>query len=142
MPLVHLQIFWLRISLVQIQILFYYPDMFDNDVDKIREFIQVKNKKKFPYLSGTKICNYWLYVIYQYTDRKYKNIDHLTVAPDTHVCKATLKLGLISNEEFNSSNVQSIVIKRWQEILKDTKYKPIDVHTPLWLWSRNGFIEI
>lgn len=117
-------------------------DMFDNDVDKIREFIQVKNKKKFPYLSGTKICNYWLYVIYQYTDRKYKNIDHLTVAPDTHVCKATLKLGLISNEEFNSSNVQSIVIKRWQEILKDTKYKPIDVHTPLWLWSRNGFIEI
>ena len=36
---------------------------------------QVKNKKKFPYLSGTKICNYWLYVIYQYTDRKYKNID-------------------------------------------------------------------
>ena len=93
-------------------------------------------------MSGTKICNYWLYVIYQYTDRKYKNIDHLTVAPDTHVCKATLKLGLISNEEFNSSNVQSIVIKRWQEILKNTKYKPIDVHTPLWLWSRNGFIEI
>ena len=117
-------------------------DMFGNDVDKIRAFIQVKNKKKFPYLSGTKICNYWLYVIYQYTDRKYKNIDHLTVAPDTHVCKATLKLGLISNEEFNSSNVQSIVIKRWQELLNDTKYKPIDVHTPLWLWSRNGFIEI
>lgn len=117
-------------------------DMFGNDVDKIREFIQVKNKKKFPYLSGTKICNYWLYVIYQYTDKKYKNIDHLTVAPDTHVCKATLKLGLISNEEFNSSNVQSIVIKRWQEILTNTKYKPIDVHTPLWLWSRNGFIKI
>ena len=83
-------------------------DMFSNDVDKIREFIQVKNKKKFPYLSGTKICNYWLYVIYQYTDRKYKNIDHLTVAPDTHVCKATLKLGLISDEEFNSSNVQQL----------------------------------
>ena len=83
-----------------------------------------------------------MYVIYQYTDRKYKNIDHLTVAPDTHVCKATLKLGLISDEEFDSSNVQTIVIKRWQEILKNTKYKPIDVHTPLWLWSRNGFIEI
>ncbi len=117
-------------------------DMCDNDVDKIREFIQVKNKKSFPYLSGTKICNYWLYVIYQYTDRKYKNIDHLTVAPDTHVCKATLKLGLISDDEFNSNNVQTTVIKRWQEILKNTKYKPIDVHTPLWLWSRNGFIEI
>lgn len=117
-------------------------DEFSNDVDLIRDFIQVKNKKKFPYLSGTKICNYWLYVIYQYTDRKYKNIDHLTVAPDTHVCKATYQLGLISDEEFNSSNVQEIVIDKWQNLLKNTSLKPIDVHTPLWLWSRNGFKDI
>ncbi len=117
-------------------------DKLDNDVDKIRNYIQKQNKKKFPYLSGTKICNYWLYVIYQYTDRKYKNIESLTVAPDTHVCKATLKLGLITEEEFNSSNVQLIVINRWQELFKDTKYKPIDIHTPLWLWSRNGFKEV
>lgn len=116
-------------------------DMLDNDVDKIRYFIQVKNKKMFPYLSGTKLCNYWMYVIYQYTDRKYKDIESLTVAPDTHVCKATYKLGLIT-EELNSSNVQLIVIDRWQELLKDTKLKPIDIHTPLWLWSRNGFKEI
>ena len=39
-------------------------DTLDNDVDKIRNFIQKDNKKKFPYLSGTKICNYWMYVIY------------------------------------------------------------------------------
>ena len=26
--------------------------------------------------------------------------------------------------------------------LKETKYKPIDIHTPLWLWSRNGFKEV
>ena len=111
----------------------------DNDVNQIRDFIQKDNKKRFPYLSGTKICNYWMYVIYQYTDRNYINIEALTVAPDTHVCKATLRLGLISEEEFNSSNVQLIVIERWQDLLKDTKYKPIDIHTPLWLWSRNGF---
>ena len=43
-------------------------DTLDNDVNKIRNFIQKDNKKKFPYLSGTKICNYWMYVIYQYTD--------------------------------------------------------------------------
>ena len=114
----------------------------ENDVDRIRNFIQKENKKKFPYLSGTKICNYWMYVIYQYTDRKYKNIESLTVAPDTHVCKATYKLGLINEEEFNSSNVQQIVIDKWQEILENTKYKPIDIHTPLWLWSRNGFKEV
>lgn len=114
----------------------------DNDVNKIRDFIQKENKKKFPYLSGTKICNYWMYVIYQYTDRKYKNIECLTVAPDTHVCKATYKLGIITDDEFNSSNVQQIVIDRWQELLNNTKYKPIDIHTPLWLWSRNGFKKI
>lgn len=116
--------------------------MLDNDVDQIRNFIQKDNKKKFPYLSGTKICNYWMYVIWEYTDRKYKNTENLTVAPDTHVCKSTHKLGLITDEEFNSSNVQQIVIDRWQELLKNTKYKPIDIHTPLWLWSRNGFREV
>ena len=117
-------------------------DLLDNDVDKIRNFIQKDNKKKFPYLSGNKICNYWLYVIYQYTDRKYENIECLTVAPDTHVIQATYKLGLISNEELNKSDVQLRVVDRWNKLLKETKYKPIDMHTPLWLWSRNGFKEV
>lgn len=117
-------------------------DNLDNDVEKIRFFIQKENKKIFPYLSGTKICNYWLYVIYQYTDRNYKNIESLTVAPDTHVCKATHKLGLINDDEFNSGNVQLIVIDRWKDLFENTNYKPIDIHTPLWLWSRNGFKEI
>lgn len=114
----------------------------DNDVDKIKNFIQKENKKKFPYLSGTKICNYWLYVIYQYTDKKYKNIEKLTVAPDTHVVKATHRLGLITDDELSKSDVQLIVIDRWNELFKSTKYKPIDIHTALWLWSRNGFKEI
>lgn len=117
-------------------------DSFDNDVDKIRSFIQKENKAMFPYLSGTKICNYWLYVIWQYTDREYQNIEHLTVAPDTHVCKATLKLGLIQEEEFMSNRVQEIVIERWNELFEGTEYKPIDIHTALWLWSRNGFIDL
>lgn len=114
----------------------------DNDINKIRKFIQIDNKKMFPYLSGTKICNYWLYVIYQYTDKTYKNIECLTVAPDTHVVKATHRLGLITDEELEKNDVQLITIDRWNELLKNTKYKPIDIHTPLWLWSRNGFKEI
>lgn len=81
-------------------------------------------------------------MIYQYTDRNYKNIEKLTVAPDTHVRKGTLRLGLITEDEFNSNNVQKIVIEKWQELFKNTKYKPIDIHTPLWLWSRNGFKKI
>ena len=122
-----------------IRILF---EQLDNDVDKIRDFIQIENKKRFPYLSGTKICNYWLYVMWQYTDVEYKNMEHLTVAPDTHVVKATHRLGLITDEELNRSDVQLIVIERWNELFKGTKYKPIDIHTPLWLWSRNGFKDI
>lgn len=114
----------------------------DYDVNKIRNYIQKENKSKFPYLSGNKICNYWLYVLYQYTDIKFKNIEELTVAPDTHVVKASYRLGIITEQELNSSNVQLIVIERWNEILKGTKYHPIDIHTPMWLWSRNGFKEL
>ncbi len=116
--------------------------MLENDVNRIRDFIQKEHKKEFPYLSGTKICNYWLYVLYQYTDKKYENIENLTVAPDTHVCKATYQLGLLTEEELHSSHVQEILIERWQKLLNGTKYKPIDVHTPLWLWSRNGFKKL
>ena len=114
----------------------------DCDVGRIRNFIQKENKTLFPYLSGTKICNYWLYVIWQYTDQEYLNLEELTVAPDTHVIKASHKLGLISDEELERANVQEIVIEKWNHLLKGTKYKPIDIHTPLWLWSRNGFKEL
>ncbi len=117
-------------------------DTLDNDVNIIRDFIQKENKKKFPYLSGTKICNYWLYVIWQYTDKEYKNMKDLNVAPDTHVVKSTCKLGLITEDEMERSDVQQLVIDRWNELFEGTKYKPIDIHTALWLWSRNGFISL
>lgn len=117
-------------------------DEFNNDVELIRDFIQNKNKKLFPYLAGTKLCNYWMYVIWQYTDRKYINLEKLTVAPDTHVVKATHRLGLIDDSELIRSDVQQIVIDRWFELFEGTKYKPIDIHTALWLWSRNGFIDL
>lgn len=111
----------------------------DYDVNRIRYYIQVEHKKDFPYLSGNKICNYWLYVLYQYTDLKFVNREDLSVAPDTHVIQASNKLGIITNEEMSKSNIQTIVAERFNEILKETIYCPIDVHTPLWLWSRNGF---
>ena len=114
----------------------------EHDVSKIKEYIQKQHRKEFPYLAGNKICNYWLYVLYQYTDVYYTNIECLTVAPDTHVIKASQKLGVISEEEMHSSQVQKIVVDRWSEILEHTKYKPINIHTPLWLWSRNGFCEL
>lgn len=107
-------------------------------VEKVKEYI-VKNKKKYPYLGGNKICNYWLYVLEQYTDIRFADRDNITVAPDTHVIQASTRLKVISKEEALQSNVQEIVAERWKELLKGTGLSPIDVHTPMWLWSRGKF---
>ena len=35
--------------------------------------------------------------------------------------------------------MQILIAKRWEEMLEGTDLKPIDVHTPMWLWSRGKF---
>ena len=107
-------------------------------VEKIKAYIQ-KNKKEFPYLGGNKICNYWLYVLEQYTDIQFTDREKITIAPDTHVVQASQKLGIISAEEACSANVQLLLAQRWTDLLKDSSLVPIDVHTPLWLWCRGKF---
>lgn len=130
-----------------------FGDKYDGDVRKffydknyevaaIKEYL-CRNKKAFPYLSGNKICNYWLYVMEQYTDAKFVDRRSITVAPDTHVIQASERLGVIDSEEAKRSDVQQIAAERWNEILSGTEYAPIDVHTPMWLWSRGKFeVEI
>lgn len=111
-------------------------------VQQVKEYISV-NKKSFPYLGGNKICNYWLYVIEQYTDIQFADRENITVAPDTHIIQASEKLGIISPSERQQSDVQAIVAERWKNLLQGSKLVPIDVHTPLWLWSRGKFsVEI
>lgn len=110
----------------------------DYSVKQIKEYIQ-NNKKDFPYLGGNKICNYWLYVLEQYTNIEFVDRENITVAPDTHVIQASKKLGVITEGESQSPNVQNIVAERWNLLLMDTDLKPIDVHTPMWLWSRGKF---
>lgn len=107
-------------------------------VKRIKEYIQ-NNKKDFPYLGGNKICNYWLYVLEQYTDIKFVDRENITVAPDTHVIQASQQLGVITAEESQLASVQTLLAERWESLLKCTDLKPIDVHTPMWLWSRGKF---
>ena len=109
------------------------------DVEKIRHFIQAEHKKDFPYLSGLKLCDYWMYIMYIYCDIKFINVDKIRVATDSHVCRSTYKLGLITLEEYNSNNVQEIVINRWTDLLKNENIKMIDISNALWLWSRGNF---
>ena len=107
-------------------------------VKRIKEYIQ-SNKKDFPYLGGNKICNYWLYVLEQYADIEFVDRENITVAPDTHVIQASQKLGVITAEESQLASVQTLLAERWESLLKGTELKPIDVHTPMWLWSRGKF---
>jgi hypothetical protein len=104
------------------------------DLGKIKNELQVTQKKLFPYLSGHKIANYWLYVLTQYTTFPFTNLAALTVAPDTHVIQASIKLGLI-DDVLDPLEVS----KLWEHVLVNTNLVPISIHTPLWLWSRNNF---
>ena len=107
-------------------------------VANIKQYM-TEHKKMFPYLSGAKIMNYWLYVMEQYTGAQFTDRSNITVAPDTHVLQASARLGLIKPEEINSPNIRETVSGLWDQVFAGTDRCAIDVHTPLWLWSRNGF---
>lgn len=122
--------------------IYAFFDRFDNDVEKVRHYMQIEAKSDFPYISGKKLCNYWLFVMYQYTEIPLKNIDQIYIAADTHIIKASRKLGLITDKQQNSSKVQDIVIKAWSDLLKGTEFRPVDLQTPIWMWARSNFPEI
>lgn len=109
-----------------------------NSAAKVKEYI-ANNRKKFPYLAGSKICNYWLYVLEQRTYLRFVDRGNITVAPDTHVIQASVRLGVISDAEAARSDVRELVAERWNALLADTPLDPIDIHTPMWLWSRGKF---
>ena len=110
----------------------------DYSVMKTKQFL-LEHKKAFPYLSGEKIMNYWLFVMQSYTDLSFCDRNQITVAPDTHVVQASVRLGLITAEQSVKSDVRQIVAAKWDELLHGTSLQPIDIHTPLWLWSRSKF---
>ncbi len=110
------------------------------DIAALKEIMQFKRKSEFPYLSGPKIFNYWLYVLESYTGVEWESRELITIAPDTHILQATVKLGLCSPEVLNgSSEDRQTVAEEWEKALSGSGLAPIDVHTPLWLWSRAGF---
>lgn len=114
----------------------------ENDIGIILRLVQQDYKIHFPYLSGPKICNYWLFVMSQYSDAQLMNKHLLSIAPDTHVIQASIKLGLVSPDIRDSTQAQARVVEAWSQVLDGTDLQPIDVHTPLWLWSRSKFVSI
>ncbi len=110
----------------------------DYDFLKLKEIIQGKFKKGFPYLSGPKIFNYWSSIIQEYGGVKLKNSEFIEIAPDTHITKCSVILGVVNKEEIEFLSKEKIS-EKWRELLKDTEINPIDMNSPLWFWSRNNF---
>jgi hypothetical protein len=105
------------------------------DVSEIHRIIQQDMRKEFPYISGPKMANYWLYILSHYTDAKFKNMQEISIIPDTHVLQCSIKLGL-ATPAMSSLEVAAV----WKELLKDGGIAPVEMHPVLWNWSRNNFL--
>jgi hypothetical protein len=115
----------------------------DSSIAKLRDTVQGTKKRQFPYLSGPKIFNYWLYVMESYCGVEWTDRDEISIAPDTHVLQASVRLGIVPATVLDgSAKSRELVAQAWKQALHGTELAPIDVHTPLWLWSRGGFIEV
>lgn len=110
----------------------------NNDFLELRDLVQIKYKKGFPYLSGPKIFNYWSFIISTYGKIKLANRQFIDIAPDTHITKCSVLLGVITQEESVKLTKEQIS-SRWRSLLENSGINPIDMHPPLWFWSRNNF---
>lgn len=106
-------------------------------VVRIKNILQVSHKKQFPYLSGQKMANYWLYILHNFTDVSLRNMHKVTIIPDTHVIQSTVRLGILPGVAAPEK-----VAVAWDEALRGTNILPIDMHPVLWNWSRANFPEI
>ncbi|VVB80168.1 Uncharacterised protein [uncultured archaeon] len=107
----------------------------NRDFLKLKNLIQVQYKKGFPYLSGPKIFNYWSFIIQEYGGVKLHNSEFIEIAPDTHVVQCSLKLGVIKDPNLSREEINN----QWRQVLTGSGITPIQMHSPLWFWSRNGF---
>jgi hypothetical protein len=105
------------------------------DVATIIPAIRKTEKSFFPNLGGAKLSYYWIYILNQFTDAKFKNLNLISIIPDTHVLQASIKLGLTT--ELDSPDQ---VTQKWFDLLEDSEFLPIDLHPVLWNWSRNNFL--
>jgi len=111
----------------------------DGDFLVLKDVVQVKYKKNFPYLSGPKIFNYWSFILGEYGQVKLKNKEYISIAPDTHITQCSILLGVITENEARTLSKDQIS-ERWKTSLVGSDIDPIDMHPPLWFWSRNGFV--
>ncbi len=105
-----------------------------SDAGELIKLLQVTHRKRFPYLSGPKLSNYWPFMLSIYTDVQFKRPEEISIIPDTHVLQSSVHLGLVP---IGATPLQ--VEAAWKELLKGSGINPSQVHPVLWNWSRNKF---
>jgi hypothetical protein len=106
----------------------------DGDAGKLINLLQKTHRKRFPYLSGPKLSNYWPFILSRFTDVQFKNAQEVSIIPDTHVLQCGVHLGVTPA---GATALQAEAA--WKELLKDSGINPSQVHPMLWHWSRNKF---
>lgn len=104
-----------------------------SDVLQIRDHL-ISHKKDYPYLNGSKMCDYWMFIMRHYTDIDLSNKHMLSIIPDTHIQQASIVLWITTNND----SPEQVKAKRF-ELLTDTGIHPVDLHSMLWNRSRNNF---
>lgn len=107
---------------------------FGSDAGQLIRSLQTVYRKRFPYLSGPKLSNYWPYILSQYTDAAFVNAHEISIIPDTHVLQGSERLGLVPHGA-TPRQVESV----WRDLLAGSGVTPVEVHPVLWNWSRNHF---
>lgn len=107
----------------------------DSDAGALICLLQKTHRSRFPYLSGPKLSNYWPFILSHYTDVRFKNPESISIIPDIHVIKSSIRLGLVPD---GATPLQ--VELAWKELLQGSGINPSYVHPVLWNWSRNKFI--
>ncbi|MGI8667904.1 MAG: hypothetical protein ACR2N4_18055 [Jatrophihabitans sp.] len=106
-----------------------------NDILSLRQLLQVQLKAGFPYLSGDKLSNYWAFILMSFTDVRFDNPEEISIIPDTHVIKSSVRLGVVPAEASPGQ-----VARAWRELLVGSELLPVQLHPVLWHWSRAGFL--
>jgi hypothetical protein len=106
----------------------------ESDAGKLIALLQKTHRKRFPYLSGPKLSNYWPFILSRFTDVKFKNAQEISIIPDTHVLQCSVHLGVTPA---GATSLQAEAA--WKELLRGSGINPSQVHPVLWHWSRNKF---
>lgn len=114
-------------------------DATQQDFLVLKSLVQQEHKKGFPYLSGPKIFNYWSFILGEYCSVNFTNKQYIEIAPDTHITKCSVKLGIITLKEAVTLSRDEIS-ERWRQALAGSNITPIEMHAPLWFWSKNDFM--